>query len=190
MVSKNSLRDSKHIFLIGFPSNQIIGSKLPSKNQVLSVLFFNMREIGLNLHESATLVIQETLIFWRKARIPTSKEQYCVKKLEDLYHEWRCLQKLEKRKTNTQLEKNSKFVANLNDLFDIAHLNALNLMKIEEDKNFLNTQRQKGRPGCMIGVDKKLFTQENNKEKRINADNERKKRAIYESNTTCKHLID
>lgn len=87
MVTRRSLRESKYIFLIVYSLNQIVDSKLPSNKQVLSVLFFNMREVKLNLHHSATLVIQETIIFWRKARIPTRTEQKCVKKLEDLYQE-------------------------------------------------------------------------------------------------------
>lgn len=56
MVTRNSLRESKCMFLIGHSSNQIIGSKLPLNKQVLTVLFFNMREVNLNLHQSATLV--------------------------------------------------------------------------------------------------------------------------------------
>jgi len=45
----------------------------------------------------------------------------------------------------------------LKDLFDVAHQNALEMITIEEDKNFLIFQRKKGRPGAMRGVDKKLF---------------------------------
>lgn len=55
-------------------SNQIVGCKLPSNRQVLSVLFFYMREVNLNLHQSAILVIQEAIIFWRKAR-----NEVCIK---------------------------------------------------------------------------------------------------------------
>lgn len=51
--SKINLRDSNKIFLVGHISNQIIGSKLPSKKQVLSVLFFNKRKVNLNLRDSA-----------------------------------------------------------------------------------------------------------------------------------------
>lgn len=64
------LREQDKIFLIGSTCNQIIGSKLPSKRQALRVLFFNMRKVKLNLHESAKLVIQEIVVFWQKARIP------------------------------------------------------------------------------------------------------------------------
>lgn len=79
MVTRKSLCESKYIFLIGYSLSQIVGSKLPSNKQVLLVLFFNMREVKLNSHHNATLVIQETMIFWQKARIPTRTEQNCVK---------------------------------------------------------------------------------------------------------------
>ena len=46
------------------------------------------------------------------------------------------------------------------DLFDIAHSDAMGLMKIEEDKKFLLLQQQKGRPGSMLGVDQKLKQKE------------------------------
>jgi len=52
-------------------------------------------------------VLQEAIIFWGKARIPMRVEQKCVKKLEDLYQEWRTLQKLEHQKSATQMEKNA-----------------------------------------------------------------------------------
>ncbi|CAH1099893.1 unnamed protein product [Psylliodes chrysocephalus] len=49
------------------------------------------------------------------------------------------------------------FQNNLNNLFDIAHVDTLEWMKIEEDKLFLRKQREPGgRPGCLAGVDKKL----------------------------------
>jgi adenylate/nucleoside-diphosphate kinase len=34
----------------------------------------------------------------------------------------------------------------LNNLFDVSHSNALNMVKIEEDKNFLLMEREKGKP--------------------------------------------
>ena len=37
----------------------------------------------------------------------------------------------------------------LDNLFDIAHADALERMKIEEDKMFLHTPREPGRPGCI-----------------------------------------
>jgi len=39
-------------------------------------------------------------------------------------------------------------------LFDIAHVDALERMKIEEDKLFLMKQREPGQLGCLCGVGK------------------------------------
>jgi hypothetical protein len=44
----------------------------------------------------------------------------------------------------------------MNDLFDIAHQDALTMIRIEEDKLFVVKQREKGRLGSMLGVDIKL----------------------------------
>lgn len=189
MVTRNSLRESKYIFLIGHSSNQIVGSKLPSNKQVLSVLFFNMREVNLNLHQSATLVIQEAIIFWRKARIPTKTEQKCVTKLEELYQEWRNLQKSEYRKSATQMEKNTQFVSKLDDLFDVSNANALDLMSNEEDRAFLIAQRQKGRTGSLLGIDQKTYKKEKTIEDRKQATNKRKDRARKEFEASSKFLV-
>jgi len=102
MESKINLR--KRIYLIGTSSHQLVGCKLPSNKQVLSVLFFNIREIMLSLSESVRLVIDETLIFWQKARIPTKEFHNCVPQLEELYNSWRSLQKNSSRRTNTQIK--------------------------------------------------------------------------------------
>ncbi|CAH0547060.1 unnamed protein product [Brassicogethes aeneus] len=52
------------------------------------------------------------------------------------------------------------------DLFDIAHADALTLIKIEEDRNFLIAQREKKRRGCIMGGDKVLHLKECKAEKR------------------------
>lgn len=159
-ATKTALRGYNNIYLIGSVQNQIIGSKLPSNKQVITVLFYNLREVKLNLRDSARLVIKETVIFWEKARIHTRDEHHCISKLEALYQEWRDLQKLSKRTTEKQKNKVSNFIDKLDDLFDISHANVLNMIQNEEDKKFLLLQRQKGRPGCMLGTDYKLAVKE------------------------------
>lgn len=144
------------IFLVGVMKNQITGSKLPSKRDILSVLFYNMRIVKLTLHDSASLVFDECQIFWIKARIPIQDRSNCVTKIKKLYDEWRKLDKNKNRSTDTQKSLMNTFEDNLNDLFDIAHSNALNTIKIHEDKLFLIKQREKGRHGCMMGKDSKL----------------------------------
>jgi hypothetical protein len=91
----------QQLFLIGTMKNQITGSKLPSKRDCLSVLFYNMRFVKLNLNESSHLVIDECMVFWRKARIPTQYSSDCATKLKKLYEYWRSLDKNKSRKIDT-----------------------------------------------------------------------------------------
>ncbi|GBM72735.1 hypothetical protein AVEN_67702-1 [Araneus ventricosus] len=119
--------------------------------------------VKLSLRESACLVISETVIFWQKAQIPFREPQHRIVKLEALYNEWRMLQKHSKRKSETQEQKEQNFKEKLEDLFDIAHSNALKIITIEEDKQFLFSQSQKGRIDVLGGIDKRT----DEKEKRV-----------------------
>jgi hypothetical protein len=53
--------------------------------------------------------------------------------------------------------KVNHFVHNLDDLFDVPHANAINLIKLQEDKEFLKAQRKKDRRGSMDAFDRKLL---------------------------------
>jgi len=102
-----------------------------------------MRVVKLNLHESSKLVIKEIIIFWEKARIPVREEYHLIKKLES-YHEWGNLQKHETSKLANNRNKEDLFVNKFDDIFDIANADALSLIKIESDKQFLIAQRKTG----------------------------------------------
>lgn len=145
----------KQVFLVGIMKNQITGGKLPSKGDILSVLFYNMRVVNLSLQESASLVIDECLIYWKKARIPTHHRSDCIAKCKKLYTDLRILEKHKARTSELNKNKRIEFEDGLKDLFDIAHAAALSMIKIDEDKQFLIAQRIKGRQGCMLGVDTK-----------------------------------
>jgi hypothetical protein len=62
------------------------------------------------------------------------------------------------------------------DLFDVASQNALQIMNIVEDREFLTNQRKKGRVGCMIGVDQALARKEARKKYREQKERERKEK--------------
>ncbi|XP_050525727.1 uncharacterized protein LOC126896731 [Daktulosphaira vitifoliae] len=76
------------------------------------------------------------------------------------------------------------FLEKINDLFDIAHQNALELIKIEEDRLFLNKQREKGRPGSMLGVDRKLSRIEKRKFTREEEINTRREKYLNTPSTS------
>lgn len=161
-----NLRSTTNIFLVGNECSQILGSKLPSNKQALCAFFHNHRTVKLSVRESAALVIQEISVFWAKARIPVQLKQRCILKVEKLHQEWKALLK-SKGKTNQKCRDNEiAFMENLDNVFDIAHSNALGMMTIEMDKQFLESQRQKGRPGCMLGDDVVLNRKENRKAQR------------------------
>lgn len=159
-------RQRDKLFLIGYMSHQITGSKLPSNCQVLRSLFYNMRQVKLNKREAARLTIKEVLVFWEKAKIPTREIKHCVLKLEELYDKLRKLQKNSSRSASaTQNQKQEDFKLTFDDLFDVAHQDAL-AKTAEEDREFLLLQREKGRPGCMGGVDMKFVRKEKRKKLR------------------------
>lgn len=126
------LRSSnKKIFLVGDIKHQITGSKLPSNGQVLAVLFYNIRKVNLSVNERANLTIRECIIYWEKARIPTKSLPNCIKKLVALFQDWRKLQKDANKTQDVFEQRRQEFVTNIKKLFDIAHADALQLIKID-----------------------------------------------------------
>jgi len=85
--------------------------------------------VNLTLQGSISLVIDECLIFWKKARKPTWDRCHCFKQLKKLYKELQNLEKCKNR--NNQLCRKEGIFSkkNLNDLFGIAHASALNIKK-------------------------------------------------------------
>lgn len=169
-------RAKTKVYLIGIPYSQILGAKLPSKKQVLSVLFFNHRTLELTLRDSAALVFDEVSVFWGKARIPIQKKSHSIDKILALHTKWRSLFKSSGRQSETQQKKEMDFLDSLDDLFDIASADALEKILIEEDRKFLLLQREKGRSGLMIGVDTVRLQREKRSLKRLEEEAERKNR--------------
>ncbi|GBP73882.1 hypothetical protein EVAR_82711_1 [Eumeta japonica] len=57
-------------------------------------------------------------------------------------------------------DRENYFKIKLDNLFDIAHADAFEKTKTEEEKVFLRRQREPGRPECLGGVDKNLTDKE------------------------------
>lgn len=182
-----SLRDE--IFLIGYPKHQLVGCKLPSKGDCLKVFFHNIRISKLNAEVSAALVVRECSIFWEKARIPVQESHRSAKKIMSLYVKWKDLCKNKARESDIHKNRRETWQDGLNDLFDIAHGDAMELIGIEEDKHFLIKQRKKGREGSMLGVDINLKEKEERKIKRKNQELRVKFRQELPSTSAGKHLI-
>ena len=152
-------RNATNIWLIDPRSPDLTESKLPSKRQIMSVFFYNRLSKKRTIRESSTITTEALLIFWERARIPFRQKKHVVKSIEKEFTAW---QKLKKNKENKGkrseglVEKEMLFTNDLDNLFDIAHQDALTMITNPEDKAFLLAQREVGRIGCMGSVDMTL----------------------------------
>lgn len=160
-------RSQTKLYLLGNSVIGITGSKLPSMHMALGFFLHHHLDLKKTVRKSSDIAITEITKVWKKARIPTRGHQNCQTKLQQTFEEWRLLKKNKARTSPTQLAKESAFVSRLDDLFDIAHADALNNTSVlQEDKNFLLAQREKRRRGSMVGVDVKLATKDKMASKR------------------------
>lgn len=136
MASHHQL--SEYVWLIGNPSPDIIGNKLPTNQQVLQVHFYNMRNCGISAKVSASSIYQQVVVFWEMAHLPTLRKDKCVAKILKLYHEYLELQKHRGRSSNQP--KEAEFGIRLESLFDISPQNSENLVE-QEVYDFLVDQR-------------------------------------------------
>lgn len=178
---KKRLRKDDEVYLVGKLDHQILGAKLPSNRQVLCTFFYNLRIVKLNVRDSAKLVAEEVAIFYGKARIPLPSNLNCALKVERLYNEWREMQKSSNRRLPSQLQKEKLFTEQLDDLFDMSHNDALQMITNEEVRDFLIAQRQKGRVGCLLGVEQREMVVEQKREQRLQQEEERREKALNAS---------
>ena len=148
------------IFLVGPTTETLTGNKLPKNGQVLSTFFYQHQDMKKTVKESAVIVVREAASFWARARLSTRQEHHLTAKLINLFEEWQNLLKSRGKKSQFQRVKEKAFTDKMSDLFDMAHQDAMKMLKIQEDKEFLISQREMGRRGSMVGVDKVLTAKE------------------------------
>lgn len=101
-----------------------------------------------------------------------------------LYEQWKQIRKtIHTKRSETQKQVAETFAETLDDLFDISTVDALETIRIEEDKEFVIMQRRKGRPGCMVGVDMVLYGREKRALERKESEEARKRKYDEESQT-------
>lgn len=148
------------VWLVGGTDDHFRTSKLPSRGEVLRVLFHHHIGDKRSLKDSIDKTSSMLLPIWEMARIPTKTPAHVIEHLRKLHAEWQGLKKNINRKTTTDLSNQKAFQESMEDLFDIAHRDAMSLITIEEDRLFLEAQREKGRRGTMVGVDRSLTLKE------------------------------
>lgn len=129
----------------------------------MSLFFYHKNIIKTNIRDSARFTAVAVMTIWDKARIPTRLQKHIINKIEIIFNEWQKLKKNKENKTKRSeglKEKENNFQKTFDELFDIAHADALNIIGIEEDKQFLLLQRKEGRPGKIGNIDRKLAKKE------------------------------
>jgi len=152
-------RSVSSVWLIGGLEEGFKTSKLPSRGEVLKVLFYYHVAESMGLKESLDKTVSLLLPVWQMARVPTKAPNHIIEHVRKLHGEWQGLKKRINRTSDTNVSNHTMFQDSLGDLFDVAHRDAMTLMKVE-DRLFLEAQREKGRRGTMAGLDRSLALKE------------------------------
>ena len=171
-------RSQNCLHLIGEQCDVFNGRNLPTVRDALKVYFHQHKVLAVSQKEAINVVMQKVCEIWNKARVPTAENRNIVRKLENILDHYRNICRNKGRKTVSQHAKESEYEKSIDQLFDIAHCDAVNLMSIEEDKQFLINQRS-FRKYVIGGVDEELASQEERKEarnKKLEAQRQREKK--------------
>lgn len=185
-----ALRSNTELWLIGYSRRDpLTGNKLPSIGEVLRrFVHFHTAE-KQTLVSAANSVIAEVEPFWAKARIPTLTSKSAARKLLAIYSRWQTLQRSRKRSGPTDEAARRAFTKSLGDLFDVAHDNALTLIALQEDRDFLLAQREEGRRGFMAGTDMTLAGVERRSSERAAAEELRRQRERQRAEEAKKEAV-
>ncbi|ESO00433.1 hypothetical protein HELRODRAFT_175856 [Helobdella robusta] len=125
--------------------------------------------------ESAKLSSDKVMDMWNKARIPTTYHTHVVEKVKSVVDDYKLIKKNKNRQSEAQRAREKEFEEKEHMLFDIAHQHAKQLIRIQEDIEFLEDQRGSQRMQ-MSGIDKDLTKKEERTEQRKCKEEERKER--------------
>lgn len=88
-----STRLQTEIFLIGQPEPNLPDKVLPLTSDVLKTYFYHLNSTKKSVPESLKTTVDELIIIWNKARIPTAFHPNVVLKLKTLVQEFKLIKK-------------------------------------------------------------------------------------------------
>jgi hypothetical protein len=123
--------------------------QLPSLLQVLQYLVYLQQKSRIPIKAAAKTAADSVIEAWTKSRIPTKYKYKVVAQIIKWHDKYYNLTKQKHRepKPNTWQHRVSEFTRFLPEIFDIAHVNALDMIEDGRDKSFLVNQRKPGRVG-------------------------------------------
>ncbi|KAG0726254.1 hypothetical protein GWK47_036984 [Chionoecetes opilio] len=137
-------------------TSSFLGNRLPSRGEVLQVFLFTTRSRRRFFLLQQLLPLRRSWKCWRRCEHSDVGCSWVKKKILKLYEEYGALAKSKSRKTETEEMKRCIFRDSLEDMFDIVHSKAMEAKIPEEDKAFLEAQREDRQSCSMAGVDEKL----------------------------------
>lgn len=170
-------RQSESVFLLGIKhmDSLVELKKLPTNRQVLLRFYWQLQRVK-SVRNASHVTVEELNQLWAKAYIPTRLTKHSIEKIEKLHASWLMLKKNKSRNTKSQKDREANFIDGLDSLFDIAHADALTMIKIEEDRQFLEDQRGE-RKMVMTVIDKDFTEKQERSRKREMEQEERKSKS-------------
>lgn len=175
MATSLVTRSSDNVWLIGHPTDVLLGARLPSGRDVLQNFVYYHITKKMTVTDSAHEVYNQLVPFWEKSHLPVRQKHHVVQKIKDLYNERNNLMKHRSRSNQSDLHKQKQFTEKLEQLFDISHANAKAIITNEEDRTFLQLQ-QESRTGSIGPIDKTLADKEKRRAARQQRQQELKRR--------------
>ncbi|KAK0054713.1 prostaglandin-E(2) 9-reductase [Biomphalaria pfeifferi] len=140
-VEASLTRIKTEVWLIGQLQDVLPANVLPTTSDVLKVFCYHHHTEKKTVSESAKLTSYQILELWDKARIPTTYDTHVIEKLKSVFEEYQLIKKNKGRASDAQRLREKNFEEKSRKLFDIAHQEAAQLIKIHEDRVFLEDQR-------------------------------------------------
>ena len=155
--------DTDH-YLIGQPTPNLSGCKLPTLQEVLHYLLYTKSVYTTPTYTNRfcfSIVCDDVVVYWRMAKIKTITDINCVKRLENVWKQYQLLTKTQSRPGDPE-NKKKNFIESLPKLWDIGAPDVVEVImanrllsseKKNEDIKFYLDQ-QTDRISTMSGGDK------------------------------------
>ncbi|KAK0044667.1 hypothetical protein Bpfe_025955 [Biomphalaria pfeifferi] len=187
-VEASLTRSKTEVWLIGQLQDVLPANVLLTTSDVLKVFCYHHHTEKKTVSESAKLTSYQILELWDKARIPTTYDTHVIEKLKSVFEEYQLIKKNKGRASDAHRLREKNFEEKSRKLFDIAHQEAAQLIKIHEDRVFLEDQRST-RQMKMSDIDKQPSKKEDRAGERKQKDEDRKMREEHRKNASAQSSI-
>jgi len=157
-MASTTTRLQTEVWLVGQPEPFLPHNVLPTSGQILRTVYYHHNILHKTIPESLKATSEDLVSIWNCARISTAFQPNIVSKMKALIEDYNLMKKNKAWKSQTQRNHEQDFTEQTGKLFDISHKQAKELIRIAEDRIFLEDQRGP-RQMKMAGIDKKLAEQ-------------------------------